>query len=94
MALTGLREEGFAGLVGLDYIFKWWGSKDSDDLAGELDVIWKVMDGGVVCYKTWIKFAERDFVLGMHRNEPDKRDVNREEFRSAFAQWRELFAAV
>ena len=24
-ALTGLRAEGFAGLVGLDYIFKWSG---------------------------------------------------------------------
>ena len=91
-ALQGLREEGFGQVVGLDYILKWWGSPDSEDLAGQLDVIWKVIEGdGVACYKTWIKLAERDFILGIQRTEGAKREATRAEFRDAFAQWRELF---
>jgi len=65
-ALIGLREEGFGHIVGLDYILKWWGNSDSEELAGQLDVIWKVMEGeGISCYKSWIKLAERDFILGV-----------------------------
>ncbi len=93
-AMAGLREEGFAKLVAIDYIFKWWGADDSDALAGEVDVIWKVSDGNVVCYRSWVKLAERDFVLGLYREERAKREVNREAFREAFAQWKELFAKL
>lgn len=91
-AIPGLREEGFKGLVGLDYIFKWWGGRDSEELGGQIDVIWKVVeDGHIACYKTWIKLAERDFILGIYRVEDGKREVNREEFRNAFAKWKGLF---
>ncbi len=91
-AMIGLRSEGFEGLVGVDYIFKWWGAADSEDLAGSLDAIWKVMEGDAIAtYRTWIKLADRDFVLGLYKEEGAKRDKNREEFRAAFAQWRELF---
>lgn len=91
-ALPGLREEGFNGLVGLDYILKWWGAKDSEELAGALDVVWKVMkDDGVACYKSWIKLADRDFILGLYKGEGAKREANRAEFRKAFDQWRTLF---
>ena len=93
-AIPGLREEGFKGLVGLDYILKWWGPTDSDELGGELDAIWKVMpeDGGEIeCYRTWIRLAGRDFLLGLYKDEGSKREYNREQFRSAFAQWKELF---
>ena len=94
-AYAGLREEGFAGLVGLDYIFKWWGAADSEELAGQLDVVWKVIDGdGVACYRTWIKLAERDFILGLYREEGAKREKTREGFRDAFAQWKKLFAEL
>lgn len=94
-ALPGLRAEGFEGLVGLDYIFKWWGGRDSEELSGQLDVIWKVIDGEhVACYKTWIKLAERDFILGIYRVEDGKREANREEFRAAFAKWKALFEAL
>ena len=96
-ALPGLREEGFEGLVGLDYIFKWWGGQDSDDLAGEIDVIWKVLsieeEDNIICYRTWLKVAERDFVLGMYPDERSKREVFRESFRKAFQQWRDLFTS-
>ena len=93
-ALQGLQIEGFKGLVGLDYILKWWGGDDSDALAGELDVIWKTLEedgGSVVCYRTWIKLAERDFILGTFKEESRKREANREAFRKAFAQWKALF---
>lgn len=93
-ALPGMREEGFRGLVGLDYIFKWWGSDDSDGLAGEIDVIWKVIseDGDAIAtYRTWIKLADRDFILGLYKDEAAKRDANRAAFRDAFAQWKKLF---
>ena len=93
-ALPGLRAEGFEGLVGLDYILKWWGADDPEALGGVLDVIWKTIreDGGsVVCYRTWIKLAERDFTLALYREEGAKREYNRKCFREAFAQWRELF---
>ena len=94
-ALPGLRAEGFKGLVGLDYIFKWWGGRDSEELSGQLDVIWKIIDGEhVACYKTWIKLAERDFILGIYRVEDGKREANREEIRAAFAKWKTLFEAL
>jgi hypothetical protein len=93
--MVGLREEGFTGLVGLDYILKWWGSNDLDELAGELDVVWKVMrQDKVVCYRSWIKLANRDFVLGLYKEEGAKRDANRQAFRQAFAQWKKLFEKV
>lgn len=96
-AFPGLHLEGFKGLVGLDYIFKWWGGADSDSLAGEVDAIWKVIaeDGSSVStYKTWIRLADRDFILGLYSNENDKRDANRKEFRKAFSQWKDLFAKI
>lgn len=97
-ALPGLQEEGFEGLVGLDYIFKWWGGADSDELAGEIDVIWKVMTektgGSVSCYRSWIKVAERDFILGLYTDERSKREAFRETFRHAFDQWKQLFSAL
>lgn len=97
-AIPGLREEGFGELVGLDYIFRWWGADDSDALGGEVDVIWMIAGDEpakpVESYKTWIKLAERDFILGLYGTENQKRRVNREEFQKAFARWKELFAAM
>ena len=91
-ALIGLRAEGFGEIVGLDYIFKWWGGDDSEALGGVVDVIWKVsQDGTVACYRTWIKLAERDFTLPLYREEGAKRAYNRKCFREAFAQWQVLF---
>ncbi len=82
-------------MVGLDYILRWWGSPDSEELAGELDVMWKIMTAsGIACYKTWIKLADRDFILGLYRDEDAKRTVIRKEFHQAFAQWRDLFAQL
>lgn len=93
--MPGLRDEGFLNLVGLDYIFKWWGSEDPDELGGVLDVIWKTIDpegsGIVTCYRTWIKLAERDFTMAMYHDEDAKRQANRAAFRDAFALWRVLF---
>lgn len=95
IALSGLREEGFKDLVGVDYIFKWWGSEDSEELAGEINVIWKVgTDEGINCYRSWLKIAERDFILGLYKTEREKREANRAAFRDAFAAWQELFAAL
>ena len=94
-SMAGLRDEGFAKLVGLDYIFKWWGSEDPDELGGVLDVIWKTIEPGseegVICYRTWIKLAERDFTMAMYPDEDAKRQANRAAFRDAFALWRVLF---
>lgn len=96
--LPGLREEGFEGLVGLDYIFKWWGAGDPEALGGEIDVLWKTVapseQDGVRCYRTWIKLAERDFTLGLYPEERVKRERTREAFREAFAQWRKLFTGT
>lgn len=94
-ALPGLREEGFGNLVGLDYIFKWWGAEDSEELAGEIDVIWKLAgEEEITCYRSWIKLAERDFILGLYKEERDKREANRKAFREAFAQWKALFGKL
>ena len=95
-ALPGLRKEGFAGLVGLDYIFKWWGgSREADATAGEIDVIWKVLRDeeadSVSCYRSWIKVGENDFTLGLFSEEREKREANRQTYRDAFARWKELF---
>lgn len=87
-----LSEESFPNLQGIDYIFKWWGSEDPDGLAGELEVLWKVRrNPGIEMYKTWIRFGERDFVLGIARDEHAKRELNREAFRNAFAEWQKLY---
>ena len=90
--ISFLRSESFPRLQGIDYILKWWGNSDPDGLAGELEVLWKVQeDSGVAIYKTWIRLAERDFVLGVAGEESKKREINREAFRSAFAQWQKLY---
>ena len=87
-----LSEESFPDLQGIDYIFKWWGNDDPDGLAGELEVLWKVRkNGSIQMYKTWIRLAERDFVLGVARDEPSKRRINREAFCAAFAEWQKLY---
>lgn len=93
-AVAMLRQEGFPGLMGIDYLFQWWGAKDSEELAGELLVIWK-LEGKEVpeYYRTWIRLAERDFVLGLYTNETRKRDENRKEFRKAFQIWKEGYPA-
>ena len=93
-AIPGLREEGFRGLIGVDYILKWWGPVDSDELAGELDVIWKVVPEGfdeVSCLRSWVRLAGRDFTLGLYKDEGGKREYNRKQFRDAFEQWKGLF---
>ena len=87
-----LRDESFPNLQGMDYIFKWWGNDDLEGLAGELEVLWKVKEeGGVAIYKTWIRFADRDFILGTLREEGQKREVTRNEFKKAFAAWQKLY---
>ena len=88
-----LRRESYPGLIGIDYIFKWWGANgDLDGLAGELEVLWKVEENqGVSLYKTWIKLADRDFVMGTIPEESAKRVANRQEFRAAFAQWQKIY---
>ena len=95
-AMAGLRTEGFGNVVGIDYIFKWWGAQDTDELAGGIVVVWKLMEDSeeerIACYRTWIKVAERDFILGLYADERGKREANRAAFRDAFAQWKELFA--
>lgn len=90
--ISFLRSESFPDLVGMDYIFKWWGNEDLDGLAGELEVLWKVKESdGVAIYKTWIRLADRDFVIGPVKEEVDKREVNRRDFREAFARWQKLY---
>lgn len=55
-------------------------------------MVWKIKEeNGLACYKTWIRLAERDFILGLYREEGAKREATRKEFRRAFAQWNELF---
>lgn len=88
-----LRSESFPDLVGIDYIFKWWGHADVEGLAGELEVLWKVKGAqGVDIYKTWIRFARRDFVIAIVQEEARKREINRKEFRKAFATWQDIYA--
>ena len=87
-----LRSESFPDLQGMDYIFKWWGSKDPDGLAGELEVLWKVKVGSTVeIYKTWARFAPRDFIMGTITDETQKREVFRKSFREAFDAWQKLY---
>ena len=53
------------------------------------------MEGdSISCYKSWIKLAERDFILGVQKTEAGKREATRAEFREAFAQWRKLFSRL
>lgn len=89
-----MRKEGIKDLVNIEYIFKWWGGADSDELAGQLDVIWAFGNpdtGKCDYYATWIKLADRDFIVGAAGNEADKRELTRREINSAFASWIELF---
>ncbi len=91
-----LRGEAFPNLQGIDYIFKWWGGKEIDALSGELEVLWKVIvpeTGRMEIYKSWIRFADRDFVLGAYPTEPQKREANRAEFRKAFQKWKDFYNA-
>jgi hypothetical protein len=87
-----LQEEGFPNLQGIDYLFRWWGDKDSE-LAGEVTVVWKICEpsGDMAYYRTWVRLAERDFSVGLHGTETRKREVVRSEFRQAFAQWKENY---
>ena len=87
-----LRSENFPKLQGVEYIFKWWGNEDVEGLAGELEVLWKVQaDGSVDIYKTWIRLAPRDFILGTMKEESQKREATRKEFRKAFDAWQEIY---
>lgn len=89
-----LALESFPNLVGVDYIFKWWGSDELDGLAGTLEVLWKVKaEEGVDIYKSWIRFADRDFVLGILPTEERKREETRKQFRKAFELWQQAYAA-
>jgi hypothetical protein len=88
-----LRGEEFPGLEGIDYIFRWWGSDDLDELAGDLEVLWKVKkNDGIEMFKSTIRFANWDFVLGSIKGETKKREFNRSEIRKAFAIWQKLYA--
>lgn len=90
--ISFLRSESFPDLQGVDYIFKWWGSKLPDGLAGELEVLWKVKVGGAVeIYKTWARFAPRDFTMGAISDETQKRETFRKAFRDAFEDWQKLY---
>lgn len=87
-----LQSENFPDLVGIDYIFKWWGSDDVEGLAGELEVLWKVKKSGEMnIYKSWIRFADRDFILGQFSEEYQKREFNQAEFRKAFQTWQQCY---
>ena len=87
-----LRSESFPDLVGIDYIFKWWGSADVEGLAGELEVLWKVRkDAEMNIYKSWIRFADRNFILGQFQDERQKREHNQAEFRKAFRTWQQCY---
>jgi hypothetical protein len=87
-----LRGESFPNLEGIDYIFRWWGSDDLDELAGDLQVLWKVKtEGGVELFKTTIRFANWDFVLGTIKGETKKREFTRSEFCKAFGIWQNLY---
>ena len=88
-----MRKEGVRDLVNIEYIFKWWGNEDSEDLAGQLDVIWAFVNESGKCdyYATWIKLADRDFIVGISSDESAKREVTRKDFRAAFKGWIELF---
>ena len=91
-AISLLQGEGFQGLVGIDYVFRWWGTEDSEELAGEIVVVWKIArDGEIEYYRTWIRLAQRDFLLSMFATETRKREENRKDFQSAFEQWKRHF---
>lgn len=89
-----LRAEGFARLQGIDYIFKWWGSSDIDEAAGQLEVLWKVQyNKDITIYKTWIRFADQDFILGTAQSEEQRRELTRVDLRKAFDEWKALYQA-
>lgn len=87
-----LRRESFPGLVGIDYIFRWWGHADPDGLAGDLQVLWKCSRSDEMqIYKTTIRFAERDFNKPQIISESSKREEMRADFRKAFDLWQKLY---
>lgn len=87
-----LRGESFPNLQGIDYIFRWWGSKFTDEAAGELEVLWKVIqDDRVVIFKSWIRFATRDFIIEAVTDESKRRERTRADFRRAFQIWQRLY---
>ena len=90
-----LRDENFPNLQGIDYIFRWWGGDDLEDLAGDLEVLWKVYrNGNMELFKTTIRFASRDFCMGNIRGETKKREANRAEYRKAFGMWHALYQEI
>ncbi len=89
--MEGLRKDGFPNLDSIDYVFKWWGNRDPDGLAGELTVIWKITDksiGRIKYYRTYIRLADRDFSYGTSESETEKREQFRREFSEAFSKWK------
>lgn len=87
------REECMPGLQGIDYIFRWWGSDDLEELAGDLEVLWKIyQDSNMEIYKTTIRFANQDFVMGGIPTESKKREAFKQEFRKAFDSWIKLYS--
>lgn len=90
-----LRSEGFTGLDSMDYVFRWWGDRDDEGPAGQIEVIWKIGDAGqegsVTYYKTWIRLSGRDFAMGPDKNETVKRKRFRSEVIEAFEIWKENF---
>lgn len=94
-ALPGLCEEGFNDLVGIDYIFKWWGGKKPSDLGGEISVIWKIArdneETHISCYRSWIKLTVGDFAMKEYDGEYEKREAMKASFREAFALWKNLY---
>jgi hypothetical protein len=84
-----MRKEGIPNLVNVDYIFRWWGAADPDDFSGQVDIIWTIEkeQGQNEFYRTWIKLAELDFLMGTPGTEADRRENNRKAFREAFGEW-------
>jgi hypothetical protein len=86
-----LESESFPNLQGIDYIVRWWGNKDADGLAGDLQVLWKVnCNEKMRIFKSTIRFAQRDFLQGP-KEESARREQNRTEFRNAFVLWQKLY---
>jgi hypothetical protein len=88
-----LRDESFPLLQGIDYIFRWWGNKDDEGLAGDLEVLWKIrFQEEMHFYKTTIRFAAQDFPLHNHpKGEDEIREAFKVQFRHAFTVWQKLY---
>ena len=90
-----LSRESFPNLKGIDYIFRWWGHEDDQGLAGDLQVIWKIMSGGEMkIYRTTIRFADRDFPSSSLKQETRYRVEMRQQFSEAFQLWQQLYAKI